>query len=52
MENKQTAVEFLITKLKLLFSKRENGMNVLDFRNEFDKLTEQVLKMQFFVISM
>ena len=40
-----TAVEWYTIELKLLMAKRENGMNVLDFRNEFDNLSEQANKM-------
>lgn len=40
-----TAVEWYTIELKLLMVKRENGMNVLDFRNEFDNLSEQANKM-------
>ena len=40
-----TAVEWYTIELKLLITKRENGMNVLDFRNEFDNLSEQANKM-------
>lgn len=42
----QTATEWYIDKLKSLLSKREEGMNVLEFRNEFDQLSEQAKQLE------